>query len=674
MKSIAWIGLGATLVSLGLMGAIDRPDHWHQDGSPYHTAEFRSAYGGLPDSSNTLFTGSGKCAGCHGKDPNSFASIAGQTFPAQPMPDGWDVNVTDYWRSTLMANSARDPFWRAKVRHEVLVNPDHQLELEDKCTSCHAPLGHFAAHHDGEPHYTMAALLQDSLALDGVSCVACHQQAPTAGDTHSGNLEFDDSLEFNADMFVHTYKAYGPYGLGKDEPPLYELPMMQYAFYKPLYGEHVPNGEVCAGCHTLVTHATDLEGNYTGIDYVEQATYHEWLNSTYAPDGEEPATCNTCHMPRIDDPVIISSGYVFLEPRTPYGLHSLVGGNAQMLEIMRDNTEALGLETATELFDSTLQRTRDMLRNETVDLNVTMGDWIDAWGATCVVQLTNKAGHKFPSGYPARRAWIEVKASQNGEVIWHSGGWENGSITGVDESGLAEYEPHHTVINDPMQVQIYELVAADVEGNPTNVLERAASSLKDNRLTPKGFSYSHPVYDTTRVEGLALDDALFEVGQGRHTVTYEMGGAVGSGPVDMEVTVWYQAMPPRWVEPMFAFEDSTIQAFQAFFEAQGAAPELVADTAFTVNVVGGVGGTELESTAWAVYPNPTDDGWINLQGPVQRTSTLCEVFDAKGSRVASGWMQPGSTQALQLPAVKGHYVVRWTMDSGETVSRKVVRR
>ena len=110
-----------------------------------------------------------------------------------------------------------------------------------------------------------------------------------------------------------------------------------------------------------------------------------------------------------------------------------------------------------------------MLRNETVDLNVTMGDWIDAWGATCEVQLTNKAGHKFPSGYPARRAWIEVKASQNGEVIWHSGGWENGSITGVDESGLAEYEPHHTVINDPMQVQIYELVAADVEGNPTNV-------------------------------------------------------------------------------------------------------------------------------------------------------------------------------------------------------------
>jgi hypothetical protein len=379
-------------------------------------------------------------------------------------------------------------------------------------------------------------------------------------------------------------------------------------------------------------------------------------------------------MPRIDDPVIISSGYVFLEPRTPYGLHSLVGGNAQMLEIMRDNAEALGLETAPELFDSTLQRTRDMLRNETVDLAVNMGDWIDAWGGLCEVQLTNKAGHKFPSGYPARRAWIEVKATQNGQVVWHSGGWENGNITGVDEGGLDVFEPHHSVIDDPMQVQIYELVAADVEGNPTNVLERAASSLKDNRLTPKGFSYDHPVYDTTRVEGLALTDPQFNVGQGLHTVTYEMLGSVDYAPIDMEVKVWYQAMPPRWVEPMFAFEDSTIQAFQAFFEAQGAAPELVADTAFTVNVLGDVGGADAASEAWAVYPNPTTDGWVTLQGPSQFARTLWEVFDAKGSRVTSGWMQPGAKPRVQLPAVKGHYVVRWTTNSGETFTRKVVSR
>ncbi|HBL37911.1 MAG TPA: hypothetical protein DDZ19_02270, partial [Flavobacteriales bacterium] len=117
MKPIVWTFLGGVVFSLFLMGANQRPNHWHGEGDPYHSATFRSAYGGLPDTSNSLFTGSGKCAGCHAKDPNAFASIAGQSNPPMPMPDGWDVNVTDYWRSTLMANSARDPFWQAKVRH-----------------------------------------------------------------------------------------------------------------------------------------------------------------------------------------------------------------------------------------------------------------------------------------------------------------------------------------------------------------------------------------------------------------------------------------------------------------------------------------------------------------------------------------------------------------------------
>jgi hypothetical protein len=171
----------------------------------------------------------------------------------------------------------------------------------------------------------------------------------------SGELTFDDSM------------AYGPYGAGKDELPLYDLPMVTYTGYTPAYGDHIASGEICAGCHSLVTQTTDLEGNYTGADYVEQATYHEWLNSAYADDGEDPQTCNACHLPRIDEPVVISSGYVFLEPRTPYGLHYMVGGNAQMLEIMRDNVDVLGLSASAEQFDSTLVQTRKMLREQTLD-------------------------------------------------------------------------------------------------------------------------------------------------------------------------------------------------------------------------------------------------------------------------------------------------------------------
>ena len=82
-------------------------------------------------------------------------------------------------------------------------------------------------------------------------------------------------------------------------------------------------------------------------------------------------------MPRIEDPVIISSGYAFLEPRTPYGLHQLAGANTAMLEIMRDNLEELGLTASVEQFDSTLKWTQELLTNNTIDLEILSANWND---------------------------------------------------------------------------------------------------------------------------------------------------------------------------------------------------------------------------------------------------------------------------------------------------------
>ncbi|MBK9017860.1 MAG: hypothetical protein IPM82_29595 [Saprospiraceae bacterium] len=71
------------------------------------------------------------------------------------------------------------------------------------------------------------------------------------------------------------------------------------------------------------------------------------------------------------------------------------------------------------------------------------------------------------------------------------------------------YEPHYQVINSPEQVQIYEMVMGDVNGNVTTVLERADHPIKDNRLPPLGFSKSHPTYDTVLVAGVDPSDTDF---------------------------------------------------------------------------------------------------------------------------------------------------------------------
>jgi cytochrome c553 len=54
---------------------------------------------------------------------------------------GNDVSPVARWRSTMLANSAKDPFWKAKVKRERLENPSHSDALENVCTRCHAPMG-----------------------------------------------------------------------------------------------------------------------------------------------------------------------------------------------------------------------------------------------------------------------------------------------------------------------------------------------------------------------------------------------------------------------------------------------------------------------------------------------------------------------------------------------------
>ncbi len=55
-----------------------------------------------------LFVTSDQCISCH----NGLIS-----------PKGEDVSIGGDWRSSMMANASRDPYWHAAVRREILVRP-----------------------------------------------------------------------------------------------------------------------------------------------------------------------------------------------------------------------------------------------------------------------------------------------------------------------------------------------------------------------------------------------------------------------------------------------------------------------------------------------------------------------------------------------------------------------
>ena len=60
-------------------------------------------------------------------------------------PSGTDVSIGSDWRASMMANSARDPYWQASVRRELIDHPSAREEIEDTCSTCHMPMTRFAA-------------------------------------------------------------------------------------------------------------------------------------------------------------------------------------------------------------------------------------------------------------------------------------------------------------------------------------------------------------------------------------------------------------------------------------------------------------------------------------------------------------------------------------------------
>ncbi len=594
----------------------------------------------LPTEYNYLFAGSGVCQKCHGFDTAHIASV--DAF-------GNDINVVDDWRATMMGNSAKDPFWRAKVSHEVALYPQHQEAIEDKCTSCHAPMGHFDAKHLGASHYSIAEMAADPIALDGVSCLACHMQSDQ-------NLGF----HFSGELVYDTFKvAYGPFTF-----PLVS-PMLTETGYRPQYSPHISDAGSCAGCHTLITQTLDFEGNATGNDFVEQATYHEWLNSAY----KDSLSCQQCHMPEIGKfPVYLVTG-AQTEARSPFFLHELVGGNVTMLKLLRDNIDSLDLKASTEQFDDVIAKTENMLQNRSIQLQLTPIDR-DLDTARFSVKILNLAGHKFPSGYPARRAFIEflVKTAE-GDTIFISGKTDDEyEVFGQNPT----YEPHYQMINSEEQVQIYEMVMGDVNGDVTTVLERADQPIKDNRLPPLGFTTSNAVYDTTRIAGAALNDVDFNKengaeGSGSDIVYFHVPMNGQLEPLIVSARVFYQPTPPKWMKEMFDHHTPEIDKFRSQFAEVDRSPVLMREAVITVDEFVATRDSKPRARFVNLFPTPSSIGRIFVQSTQPHT---VEVFDLKGRRLEYFKNKSGQYE-LKLKG-KGVLMLRFTSNTGISQIEKVV--
>lgn len=646
MRSIILVAILSIAVSLSLLSSESQKEaRFHTDVELRYYKNFGAGNdSALLGGRNELFTAVGECSGCHGHDQNGVASVTAA---------GEDINVVDDWRATMMAMSAKDPFWRAKVSHESLVTPGQLEDIESSCTDCHAPLGFFNAMHIGQPHYTMADLKLDSVALDGVSCAACHQiSADGVGSTFSGQ-----------DIVYVEDTIYGQY-----ENP-FAGPMQSFVGFVPEYSAHISESEVCASCHTLITETIGINGQLNGEEFVEQATYHEWLNSAYNTTDESAVECQGCHMTEVNEDIVIAANLLFLPPRSPFFRHDIVGGNTFMLNLMKENRDTLKLTAYASHFDTIIDRTTRMLQENTLDVSLseverTLND------LTVDLELTNKAGHKFPSAYPSRIAFVRLVATDEmGDTLFASGLLdENFELLERD----LPFEPHYDFISSEEEVQVYELVFGDELGQETTTLTKAQVGLKDNRLVPFGFSTSHSAYDTTKLYGQVLLDDDFNLdgtateGTGRDNITYQIPLAGYQGDVTVEAEVFYQVTPPRWLEEMFAYNSDDIDHFRDMYDASDKEPVRVgADDIFS----GALSIKEQELLDLVVYPNPSRTGEIAIDNRQNKSIDGIAIHDAAGRLVKTLENIRGNTIFIDLPRESGIYYLTIKTQGQEQVEQ-----
>lgn len=474
-------------------------------------------------------------------------------------PSGEDISFGSNWRASMMANSARDPYWHAAVRREVMDHPESQSFIENECSTCHMPMAHYQANAEGKMAEVFANLpagkaetQQNLLAVDGVSCTTCHQ----IQDNNFGERE-----SFVGGFFIDTLQpmgqreVYGPYPADPGRSKI----MHSSSGFDQKESKHIQQSELCATCHTLYTHTLDDEGEIIG-ELPEQVPYLEWQHSSFVNNQ----SCQSCHMPEVQDSTAISS--VWGQPRENVSRHSFRGGNFFMMSMLNRYRDELGVQALPQEMDAAINRTIDHLQTKSAQISISDAN-VNDHQAIIDLAVKNLAGHKLPTAYPSRRVWIHFSVTdQNGSTVFESGAIRpDGSIAGNDNDDNDEkYEPHHSEITRQDQVQIYEAIMADPNDNITTGLLTAIRFIKDNRILPDGFDKT-TAGDDIAVQGKAFDDEDFTGGTDR--IRYRIDLENAEGPLQINAALYYQPIAYRWAQNLDSYDAPETNRFVGYYNS-----------------------------------------------------------------------------------------------------------
>ena len=487
------------------------------------------------------------------------------------------------------------------------------------------------------------ASVYGALARDGVSCMACHRIV-------EDKVPFSEFLKTRITGNFTTgnpEELFGPF----EDKEIVTDPMNNALGIKPKHDPYIKSSRMCGNCHTINLPLMDNPDADPNKPHLEQVTYLEWLNSGYQNEvgtNSKAQTCQDCHMPTkysnskgtLNIP-LIQQPIAFIEdnqyPQTGGRLpdekiqvrfrkegfvrHQFQGMNVTLLEMfrqymtpyksngsnilaneilgVRQNDYMSGLDGLSTAIDAFVQQAQ----NSTAEVSMSEPT-ISGQKLIADVKVTNKTGHRLPSGVGFRRAFLEFRVVDNGtgKTVWCSGCTnELGVIMkGTSDERLPSelfdvykdgtkpatlgypaacnkaipqhYQRHYfwdpqkntgSAITRQDQVQIYEELNLNIECAMTTSFLRRDYQLKDNRLLPFGWSKTGPLnpdkspyipadylHETHPVS--VSGDPSYADGSGTSVVRYEIPlSAFTAKNVTITASLYYQSIPPYFLHDRF---------------------------------------------------------------------------------------------------------------------------
>ena len=269
-------------------------------------------------------------------------------------------------------------------------------------------------------------------------------------------------------------------------------------------------------------------------------------------------------MPVVKEPVRVTALYG--ELREGMHRHVFVGSNFVMEGMLQDHREELATEALPEEMDAAMKRTSEFLKTQAAKVTITRVD-ASPDGLAVDVHVENLGGHKLPTAYPSRRAWLHFTLKDgNGRVVFESGALNpNGSIVGNDnDEDPLKFEPHYREITSPQEVEIYEPILKDSAGKVTTGLLHAVGYLKDNRLLPHGFDKTTADQDIAVTGDAANDPGFTDSGS---SVRYVVSTGQATGPFKVEAELWFQPIGFRWAHNLASYKAEEPQRMVRYYEA-----------------------------------------------------------------------------------------------------------